>query len=259
MDIAEKLRQDIEDSEMVLVGIGEEMGISEHEIMNSMPDLFQENMDCEQRLGYLMRQAYQQIIGEKYLLAYKRLNELIQKKNYFLVSVNTDNLAKRADFQESRQVFPCGGYDKLQCPSGCEEVWEQPDENWDSWAKESLSRMHTVQSYPEKAHCSKCGRELVFNNIYAEKYREEGYLADWAKYTKWLQGTVNHKVCILELGVGMKYPSVIRWPFEKIAVYNQKAAFYRIHSALYQMPDSLNGAGYSVPENPVDFLINKFV
>ena len=99
MDIAEKLRQDIEDSEMVLVGIGEEMGISEHEIMNSMPVLFQENMDFEQRLGYLMRQAYQQITGERYLLAYKRLNELIQKKNYFLVSVNTDNLAKRADFQ----------------------------------------------------------------------------------------------------------------------------------------------------------------
>ena len=41
MDIAEKLRQDIEDSEMVLVGIGEEMGISEHEIMNSRPVLFQ--------------------------------------------------------------------------------------------------------------------------------------------------------------------------------------------------------------------------
>ena len=44
---------------------------------------------------------------------------------------------------------------------------------------------------------------------------EEGYQKQWEKYTKWLQGTLNKKLCILELGVELNLPSIIRWPFEK--------------------------------------------
>ena len=43
----------------------------------------------------------------------------------------------------------------------------------------------------------------------------------WETYTKWLQGTLNRNLVILELGVGMELPQLIRFPFEKVAYFNQ--------------------------------------
>lgn len=76
----------------------------------------------------------------------------------------------------------------------------------------------------------------------------------WDRYTKWLQGTLNRNVLILELGVGLKYPGVIRFPFEKAAYFNKKADFIRVHGRLYQMTEELGDKGISIAQNAVDFL-----
>lgn len=76
----------------------------------------------------------------------------------------------------------------------------------------------------------------------------------WDKYTKWLQGTLNRNVLILELGVGLKYPGVIRFPFEKAAYFNKKADFIRVHGRLYQMTEELGDKGISIAQNAVAFL-----
>ena len=75
-----------------------------------------------------------------------------------------------------------------------------------------------------------CGSDAAGNVVTDEEYDESMYLPQWEVYTKWLQNTLNHKLCILELGVGFAYPSVIRFPFEKIAYFNQKARLVRVHS-----------------------------
>ena len=77
---------------------------------------------------------------------------------------------------------------------------------------------------------------------------------DWIRYTKWLQGTLNRKLLILELGVGLSRPGIIRFPFEKITMINQKASLIRIHAHLYQLPEELADRGYSVQENAPHFL-----
>ena len=69
----------------------------------------------------------------------------------------------------------------------------------------------------------------------------------WETYTKWLQGTLNRNLVILELGVGMELPQLIRFPFEKVAYFNQKSCLYRVHSHLYQMTEEIKERGYSVP------------
>ena len=65
---------------------------------------------------------------------------------------------------------------------------------------------------------------------------------------------MNKKVCILELGVGMQYPSVIRFPFEKAAYFNQKADFIRVNQNLYHLTEELKDKGISISENAVDWL-----
>ena len=76
----------------------------------------------------------------------------------------------------------------------------------------------------------------------------------WDKYTEWLQGTLNRNVLILELGVGLKYPGVIRFPFEKAAYFNKKADFISVHGRLYQMTEELGDKGMSIAQNAVAFL-----
>lgn len=84
------------------------------------------------------------------------------------------------------------------------------------------------------------------------------YPADsWEIYTKWLQGTLNRNLVILELGVGMELPQLIRFPFEKVAYFNQKSCLYRVHSHLYQMTEEIKERGYSVPVHPVTLLLEE--
>jgi len=101
-----------------------------------------------------------------------------------------------------------------------------------------------------------CGSDKTGNVVTNEHYDESGYLPQWQAYQKWLGNTLNQKFVILELGVGMEYPSVLRFPGEKMAYYNQKATLIRIHSSLSQVPAEISGRSVSVSENPVEFLKN---
>ncbi len=84
-------------------------------------------------------------------------------------------------------------------------------------------------------------------------------MEQWNKYMRWLQGTVNKRLCVLELGVGMQYPTVIRWPFERVTFINEKSSMFRIHSKLYHLTEEIKDRGYKIQEKPIDFLINWFV
>ena len=95
---------------------------------------------------------------------------------------------------------------------------------------------------------------MVLNNIFAEGYNENGYLEQWKVYTKWLQGTVNHRLLVLELGVGMRFPTVVRWPFEKVAFFNNKAAFVRVNEKLYQLSEELAIKGCGIAQNAIAWL-----
>ena len=76
----------------------------------------------------------------------------------------------------------------------------------------------------------------------------------WNTYTKWLQGTLNRQVCMLELGVNMTFPSVIRFPFEKVAFFNKKAKLIRVNEKLYQLSEQIGDKGISVAANAVEFM-----
>ena len=68
----------------------------------------------------------------------------------------------------------------------------------------------------------------------------------WPAYMDWLQGTLHRKLLVLELGVCLTHPNLIRFPFEKAVFYNQKAELIRVHAALSQLPAELNGRGISI-------------
>ena len=95
-----------------------------------------------------------------------------------------------------------------------------------------------------------CGSDAAGNVVTDEE-------PQWEAYTKWLQNTLNHKLCILELGVGFAYPSVIRFPFEKIAYFNQKARLVRVHSEFAQLTPEIRERSLSVTMSSVKLLTEQ--
>lgn len=99
-----------------------------------------------------------------------------------------------------------------------------------------------------------CGSQAAGNVVTDRDYDEAIYLPQWEVYTKWLQGTLHKKLCILELGAGFQYPSVIRFPFEKAAYFNKKASFIRIHPRMAQLPPEIKEKSISITGYPAEML-----
>lgn len=235
------LKDFFKDADMVLVGIGE-----------AFQDRF-ENVEVADEKNVSLLEEYSR---KKYLdtcpesevtEAYEKLGKLLEGKNYFVVTLCTDDKIFNTNIKSDRIVAPCGSYSFLQCEDVCtEDIYFIED------YKDVLER-------GIEPICPKCGKRLVMNHIGAKKYSEEGYLKKWSVYMKWLQGSLNKNICVLELGVGMKYPTVIRWPFEKVTFINHKAKFARVHEQLYQLTEDIKEKGISIKENPVEFLRNQIV
>ena len=186
------------DYDMVLIGIGEE---------------FNENA--------------------KALDAYNKLAELLEKKNYFIVTLCLDDVIFESNLDKEKIVAPLGGKRKKQCPDACE------------------NKLYDVT----ETICPICKKELVYNNYLAENYIEDDYIPMWEKHKKWVSLTLNKKLLALELGVSFKLPQIIRWPFEKIVSLNNKAELIRVNETLPQLSEEVSGKGTSIKENSVEWVV----
>lgn len=249
------LKEKIEDAQLVLVGLGEEFECKEMLIKNHR--YLQIENELKEHSEYIWILPYIQYLclknNEILNNAIKNLAELLKDKNYFIVTTCMNGLVQAGGFKENRVVAPCGGFRKIQCSNGdCDMVCDTPEELYKQIEDYFYERISLKELY--FVTCEKCNSKMEFNSLYAETYKEAGYMDMWEIYTKWLQGTLNKKLCVLELGVSLDYPSVIRFPFEKIAFFNQKAEFIRIHEKLYQLSDEIGEKGISHKENAVAFL-----
>ncbi len=252
-----EIRELLLNAQLVLVGIGEEFysfkALREDAGYSDVAEL----LEVEDKAWLIPLWNYYYVrekmpsVGR----ALSELAELLKNKNYYVVSVCANGMAQKAGFKEGRMVSPCGSAFKLQCPNRCEgAILELSEEEaLDVCAKMVKKEVKSISL----RKCPVCGQEMCLNNVYTEKYDESGYLPDWNVYTKWLQGTLNRELCILELGVNLTYPSVIRFPFEKIGFYNQKASFVRVNETLYQLAEDLKDKGVSIPKNSIDWLLEE--
>lgn len=169
--------------------------------------------------------------------AYEALYTLLKEKDYFIVTTVTDAAIFQSDLDPERITAPCGNDTWIQCEKACtKDIWEEGE--------------------IADGICPHCGAKLVPNTIRQEHYIEEGYLPGWQRYTAWLQRTLNRELVILEMGEGFLTPTVMRWPFEKIAFLNKKAKFYRIQEKFPQISQELGENAKAVAENSVKVLFD---
>ena len=262
-DKIKELTEKVDDAQLILIGLGEDFQYDWEVLLQDVryqeiEQEIRENAEQIWVIPFLQKMILLQKQKDRWKKAYDVLAGLVKDKNYFVVSLCMDDRIYEADFDEQRIVTPCGGFRKMQCDQNCAGVLsDMPLESYESVVRYYRGEMSWADL--QEPVCKTCGEKLRFNQLGVSRYAEQGYLDQWETYTKWLQGTVNKRLCVLELGVGLEYPKIIRFPFEKIVFYNQKAFMYRIHPLVYQLGEEIVDRGVGIKEDPVDFLINGFV
>lgn len=94
--------------------------------------------------------------------------------------------------------------------------------------------------------------EFFIVSPFGDENRQNSGEEQWNAYLNWLAATLGHRLCILELGVGFGAPQVIRWPFEKTAMFNQKSTLVRVNARFPQLTEETAGRGISIGENALE-------
>ncbi|MCM1468047.1 MAG: hypothetical protein NC086_07860 [Alistipes sp.] len=220
----------INDSEMILVGIGNELAYhltidwNTHKEYSDWKEIF--SVDDRERKTEIQN-------------FYRTLSEILEGKNYFIITINVDDLIYESGLRSERIVAPCGSKNRLQCRCEGEEGLVTAEEKFYDIGGGKI--------------CEKCGHAYEPNIYNTDYYNESGYLKQWNLYHKWLQGTLNKKLTILEFGCDFSLLSIIRLPFEKIAMINQKAVYYRINGRFPQVTAELKEKMKAVCCTPQEF------
>lgn len=218
---------DLDKYEKIIIGLGEELNCV-------IPG--ENAMEETEKLRYVRSHVDKNIVE-----AYNRLADALQGRDYYVITTCTDDLIFQSRLERSRVVAPCGGFGYFQCPDDCSHELLPFDETYFE---------------NELPKCPHCGKQVVFNRLPMEHYNEGGYLERWQEYNKWLQSTINKPLLILEVGVDMTYPTVIRFAFEKLALFNKKSKMYRVHPTLAFSTPQIKENCECVTKGAVEFLMD---
>lgn len=207
--------------------------------------------------------------------AYAKLEQLIQGKDYYIVTMAMDAVIFETGLASRAETVPCADppiQDETISPVLLEKLdrlfpkkEKVPDTRFqritapcgnETWRQCSASCTKDIWEPGEIPDdiCPHCGAPLTGNTMDAAEYIEEGYLPAWHHYTEWLGRTFGWELLILELGVGFSRPGVIRFPFEKTAFFNRRAFLCRINGRFPQTGEEISDRSASVAENSVEWI-----
>jgi NAD-dependent SIR2 family protein deacetylase len=160
---------------------------------------------------------------------YSQLLELVEDKNYFVLTSNVDAMFARNGFDERRVFAPQGDYATMHCSKPC---------SYDTWpSKPIIDRILptidpttlTVTDPSVIPHCPRCGGPVFMNVRLDSSFSEEPYEEQRKRLNDWLQDARNEPLLAIEIGAGFNTPSVVRWPMEQIVSAIPQAQFLRIN------------------------------
>ena len=262
--------QKIKDSDMVLVGLGKEFEPNLSEVLEHNPVYMQYKDDIdalsENECAWIeyacyyheLQQGNNPCIIDK-IQAMNRIEELIEGKNYFVVTTCALDIIRYSKIRQDRMVAPCGTVLKMECSLGCKDDVYDSTEILEKIYKK-LEMMSSSGEF-DKSYilsfvpiCEKCEGNMEINQYTGMSYSEKAYLERWELYNKWLTGTMNKNLVLLELGVDFTTPTVIRWPFEKICLINNKAILIRVNSKFAMLTPEISEKAMAVSKSSVDFI-----
>lgn len=162
---------------------------------------------------------YDQPIGEPYQL----LLELVQNKDYFVITTNVDHCFQHTGFDKSRLFYTQGDYGLWQCSQPCYQKTYDNENIVRRMVAEQKDRKIPSELIP---YCPICGKPMTMNLRSDDTFvQDEGWYRAQSRYQDYLHRHKGMCLLFLELGVGGNTPAIIKYPFWKFTSENPNAIY----------------------------------
>ena len=181
----------------------------------------------EERWAYWSRHIdYARFLPEA-LPLYRQMKELVKDKPHFVITTNVDGQFIKAGFAPERVFEVQGDYAMIQCAVACHRKL-YPDREI---VKEMVLRQEDCRVPSALVpRCPVCSGPMDIN------IRKNGFFIQderWnlqnQRYVDFLEEARGHTLVLLEWGVGFNTPTIIRFPFERIAASFPDTTLIRIN------------------------------
>jgi len=188
---------------------------------------------------------------------YARLLSLVEDRDYFVLTTNVDHAFRRAGFDKARLFYTQGDYGLFQSsdPQGA-----SAGKTYDN--EEIVRAMLRAQGFsfgadgellfpakgdvrieiPEELvpYCKDNGREMTTNLRADDRFVEDaGWHAAAHRYEAFCAYTEGKKTLLLELGVGMNTPGIIKVPFWQMTAARADVTFVTVNRGAAYVPSGI--------------------
>ena len=168
---------------------------------------------------------------------YENLLQLVQDKDYFVITTNVDHCFQKAGFDKRRLFYTQGDYGLFQCSEPCcQETFDN-----EAAIREMVTRQEDMKIPTELLPtCPHCGKPLTMNLRSDDKFVEdEGWHKAAERYENFLRTRAGGKILFLELGVGYNTPVIIKYPFWQMTAKNPNATYICINQGQAVCPQEI--------------------
>lgn len=165
---------------------------------------------------------------------YDKLLQLVDGKDFFVLTTNVDHRFQLADFPKERLFYTQGDYGLWQCSIPCH------DSTYDNF--EAVARMveeqHEMRVPSELVpYCPRCGEPMSMNlRCDATFVEDAGWHQAARRYQDFIEAHGGSRIIFLELGVGANTPGIIKYPFWKQTYANASATYACVNFGQAQAP-----------------------
>ena len=173
---------------------------------------------------------------------YEKLLQLLENKDYFVITTNVDHCFQKAGFDKARLYYTQGDYGLFQCSEPChQETYDNEPEIRLMYEEQRDMKIPTALI----PHCPRCGKPMSMNlrsdNTFVQ---DAGWYEAAKRYQDFLvsrNAAKDGKVLFLELGVGGNTPGIIKYPFWRMTTLNKNAMYVCINFGEAVVPPEIAG------------------
>ena len=154
--------------------------------------------------------------------------KLVQGKEYFVITTNVDGQFIKAGFNPDKVFEVQGDYGLMQCATACHPKRYSNE----SLVKQMVARQKDCRIPSSLVpRCPVCGGPMEIN-VRKDRYfvEDDRWHLQADRYYAFLEKMLGKgKLVLLEYGVGFNTPTIIRFPFERMAATYPDMTLIRIN------------------------------
>ena len=158
---------------------------------------------------------------------HKVLLDMLADKKVFLLSTNADHQFEKAGLPAEQVFATQGSYNLIQCKRGCHPKTYPAV---DLFRQMNAARKNARIPSDLVPKCPVCGGRMTMNLRTDNHFvQDDNWYEAEERFSRFLSEAVTGRLVLLELGVGFNTPTIIRFPFDRLAANNQNISLIRLN------------------------------